>query len=402
VYSRDIRDSGKPDWQKDLYFDFLKPLIHAIDSNWPDEHDNWVVQVNAMKEGDLIKSHRDGDDICPQYAIGLGDYTGGLVETSQSKDYKNLKVQDIKHKVVKLDGRCFHKTTEIQCGVRFSIYFFKCYDLRFPKPQPILFPPLIVHEWCSWDSNDRIHSCGPRNLVDDTNDSMSAEEEARKRTRGEEACKQHHSELCNKQPEQEVQSNKRQRQAAADCLREHGGYVDIDGVETSTGKLRSCMQDALLNAAAQLGVAVDKVALFRTLPALARVNTSIQQLLDAPCVRESIEFSYVPRLLRMKGGPTHVLFNFKAGVFFVLATVHAKNNENHAFVYCADYHDKAHPLAVGAILCNRKDHPVRLLHASDRSTPESARNALDTFYYGNRVDILQVYRLHAKEKEGVP
>jgi hypothetical protein len=361
IYDQDLKLIGKAKWQKDLYFDHFLPLIHLIDDDWPDQDENWVAQLNAMIGGgyDKILAHTDPDDVCPQYAIGLGDYTGGLVQTWKGDIESVPKVsvkQDIKHKVVKLDG-CFpHQTTPFT-GKRSSLYFCKNYDSRYVT-SPTVFPPKVVYDFPAW----------PTTLEQSV--TLLPKKQRRKR----------------KAKRREHDINKT----------DNGGFVDLQGRETVSGAKRSCMQDAALNAAKQLGICIDRTMLYDQLPARTTVNRTLHELFSASCIQSTLNFLPLDKFHGRSGGPEFNLLKLiHSGVYFVLARVEAKTHENHAFVHDAGFHDETHPLAVGAIICNRKSSPVRMLEDADRNCVQSAREALNSFYSGNIVRVLNVYEVVA-------
>eukprot|EP01043_Picozoa_sp_COSAG02_P008945 COSAG02_NODE_296_length_25401_cov_7.672437_15_plen_105_part_00 len=58
VYVRPIRESGKPPWQKEMYYEHLKPLIEKVDPEYAKDED-YAVQVSVYDsdKGDFCKQH---------------------------------------------------------------------------------------------------------------------------------------------------------------------------------------------------------------------------------------------------------------------------------------------------------------------------------------------------------
>ena len=155
VYMRDpLESKSKPTWIKDIYVE-LRKVITLIDSKFAANGD-WSVQVNLSDDPNkLMKPHVDDKDMTHQYAIGLGDYTGGELATfREDATGKRTAVKlCIRNKVVKVDGRQWHVATKFK-GVRFSIYFFKLWQRNCRTKTGILFPPRIVYSFkCPTDNN---------------------------------------------------------------------------------------------------------------------------------------------------------------------------------------------------------------------------------------------------------
>ena len=187
-------------------------------------------------------------------------------------------------------------------------------------------------------------------------------------------------------------STRRRKAFAADVSRKlRSGYIDVPGISKATGGLRSCMQDAALNGAARIGVAVDKKTLYRECPVRRTTDRSIEQIEAAPCMG-GVAFEHV-NLHQSEGGAAAALVRITdGGVYMVLASVEGATTTMHAFVYDSGHVDEARPQVRGAIIDNRKRAPVRLLEASDRASVGASRAAIDTFF-GATTFVVQVYRV---------
>lgn len=120
----------------------------------------FIVQFAYMNANGFVKIHKDKEDISHQYALSLGEFTGATLrvyhknfrETNptersfqiQSGNYTDI---DYRNKVVKFDGRRAHEvvTDDFQ-GERFTIIYYKNYDHRKDRADPIFPYPEIVYE----------------------------------------------------------------------------------------------------------------------------------------------------------------------------------------------------------------------------------------------------------------
>ena len=144
--------------------------------------------------------------------------------------------------------------------------------------------------------------------------------------------------------------------------------------------------------ATRLGVFVSKSVLYAQVKPKRTKDTSSERLRAAPCL-SGIAFVRV-NLNHAPGGPTAALMmKVGEGVFFVVATIEGRSVTRHAFVYDSDYTDVSHKGAQGAMIDNRRTAPVRILDASDRSSPEKTREVVDAFFGNAATFVTQVFRL---------
>ena len=131
VYMRDVADSTKTPQQKALYAKACE-LLPLIDADYAGEYKDYVVNFSCMSEPELhyVKQHTDDDDIKFQYALVLGDCTGGELKVWDS--HGNEQVIDYKNKILKLDGRLPHEVLPFT-GRRYCIIWYKVFDRRMTQ-----------------------------------------------------------------------------------------------------------------------------------------------------------------------------------------------------------------------------------------------------------------------------
>ena len=124
----------------------------------------FVVQFAYMSGGGHVGWHKDGD-ISYQYAMSLGDFSGAYLRAylqdhkKSQKDSQMYYELDYKDKIVAFDGRLPHEVvTDNFRGERFTIIFYKTYDHRKTKPDPIMKEPHVVY------SNDQNTHVDPTHI----------------------------------------------------------------------------------------------------------------------------------------------------------------------------------------------------------------------------------------------
>ena len=149
--------------------------------------------------------------------------------------------------------------------------------------------------------------------------------------------------------------------------------------------LRSCLQDAILNCAMQLGVDINKKELYRQLPPDEHKNTDLSRAINAPAVKYSLKFTKM-NFDRIKGGMEYNLLRaVDCGVYLCLAEVQdyvygERKTEKHSFVYNSHYRNQNTPWTVGAVIDNRAHQPIYLIEEEDRSTKDKARKVFEDFF----------------------
>jgi hypothetical protein len=184
------------------------------------------------------------------------------------------------------------------------------------------------------------------------------------------------------------------------------GFIDVYGVEKATGpdgrEMSSCMQDAALNGAKQMGVDIDPKTMYKQCPPRRTKHTMVAEIESAPCVEEAIQLKYENHH-HTKGGPEYALLQVRTGgPRFVIGTVEGRKETEHAFIYDptgilpGPY--RAH---MGILIDNRGKAPVRIIEESDRSSVDMSRQAIDSFFTA-KTFISQVYEMRPAAAEPGP
>ena len=198
--------------------------------------------------------------------------------------------------------------------------------------------------------------------------------------------------VIRKKASNRASATRKKRTAKKANGRKKGGFRDVYGTKKATGIQRSCMQDAVVNGAKELGRTIDQQVLYTEVPLAVDSDVSLDAIQYADCVTKVMQFER-ENLHHMLHGPVYNLMNRSSGVYFVMTDLKDKDGDtsSHALIYNAnatlpdsDYR--------GVLIDNCGDSPVRYLEDSDRATKESARATLDSFLNAE-ARISQVYRL---------
>ena len=156
------------------------------------------------------------------------------------------------------------------------------------------------------------------------------------------------------------------------------------------GNLRSCAQDALVNAAKALGVRVTKKQVYdATLP--TEGDTEMGLIIDYAVNELGIQMDKKTQLCQIKGGPAYALLQKTQGVFVVELCISQSgmDDDYHNVVYDAGYQHVMYPGIHGAIIDNEKDTPVKFIEPSDRAEVQQARNVfLSLFPFASDVRVV--------------
>ena len=147
------------------------------------------------------------------------------------------------------------------------------------------------------------------------------------------------------------------------------------------GNLRSCAQDALINAAKALGVSVTKKRVYdATLP--TEGDTMMGLIVDYAVNELGIQMDKNTQLNQIKGGPEYALLQHTEGVFVVELCISQSgmDDDYHNVVYDADYQHVMYPGIRGAIIDNEKDTPVKFIEPSDRAEVQQARDVFHSLF----------------------
>jgi len=144
VYLRDVADSTKSPQQKILYTKACE-LLSLIDPDYAGDHKDFVINFSCMSKPiqHYVKKHTDAGDIQFQYALVLGDCTGGDLKLWDSRG--NEHVLNYHNKILKLDGRLPHEVMPFT-GRRYCIIWYKVFDRRMTRPAEIFEPAEIIYE----------------------------------------------------------------------------------------------------------------------------------------------------------------------------------------------------------------------------------------------------------------
>ena len=69
-----------------------------------------------------------------------------------------------------------------------------------------------------------------------------------------------------------------------------GGFIAVSGYKKSVGTFRRCMHDTVINGAKRLGIDINKKRLDKERPPRKTVDTSFEEIENAPVVQESLRF----------------------------------------------------------------------------------------------------------------
>ena len=145
-----LRDAALRDAKLTAYR-FAHDILQAVDPWFA--AGEYAVQFALMTAGGHVKWHTDRDDITYQVALSVGNFKGAYLRAytrkhkEQDKDSQPYIDIDYKDKIVKFDARLPHEVVLKNFeGERFTIIFYKGYDRRMTRPEPILPEPVFVYE----------------------------------------------------------------------------------------------------------------------------------------------------------------------------------------------------------------------------------------------------------------
>ena len=163
------------------------------------------------------------------------------------------------------------------------------------------------------------------------------------------------------------------------------GYIDLHTREKQEGTMRSCLQDAFINAGFIFGINISKQLLHQVPPKRTK-NTALSDILNSPVIKENFIFKRTSHFTTKKGGNEWVLLRHhqRTGVYIVWCTVEStkKINEYHAFVYNSDFSEWDGEQYYGAIIDNRENSYYRAFSHKDLIDVQSTRNSLSSYFCG--------------------
>ena len=119
VWMGDVPTSSKLSYQKELYRT-ASELLQLVDPEFAGIHGDYVVNFACMDDPRIhhVKWHKDSQDVSYQLAVNLGDFKGGELQVQSSDG--SARTFDVKHKVLKMDGRLPHRVLPFT-GQRFTV-----------------------------------------------------------------------------------------------------------------------------------------------------------------------------------------------------------------------------------------------------------------------------------------
>eukprot|EP01043_Picozoa_sp_COSAG02_P060622 COSAG02_NODE_7961_length_2771_cov_1.845808_2_plen_463_part_00 len=176
------------------------------------------------------------------------------------------------------------------------------------------------------------------------------------------------------------------------------GYIKFSGYKKTTKPpdVRSCLHDAIMNAATRVRVTIDKKKLWRQCKPVKTKERSFAEVVGTDEVSSKLSFTYV-NPDNAQGGNEAFLLSLKDGVYVVQSQIDGKTTSQHAFVYDArgtvPEVKKDH---CGMIIDNRKNKPIYLIEPKDRKDVDSKRGVLNKFWNVSkpgRVFVMHIYRV---------
>jgi hypothetical protein len=177
------------------------------------------------------------------------------------------------------------------------------------------------------------------------------------------------------------------------------GYIAVDGRDKSTGGVRACLHDAVINAAKQIGVTIDKLELLKQCSAV-KIDRTFEQVTSTEAVSTKVKFTNVNVDNAPGGNEVAMLSIEDGGVYVLQMQVDGKRTELHAGVYDSCGTLPGHGLHSGMLIDNRKKAPIYLIEPKDRASTKAKRDMLNDFYnvkHPGRVFVLQVWRIEPVE-----
>ena len=178
------------------------------------------------------------------------------------------------------------------------------------------------------------------------------------------------------------------------------GYIAVDGHGKSTGGVRRCLHDAVINAANRVGVAIDAKKLMQQCRAVATKDRTFHEVTSAEAVGLKVRFTNV-NVNNLPGGNEAALLSIEdGGVYVVQMQVDGKTAEFHACVYDSRGTLPRHKPHSGMLIDNRKRAPIYLIEPKDRASTQAKRDMLNDFYNvqkPGRVYVMQVWRIEPVE-----
>ena len=140
VFVRPVAQQKRSEAERGAY-ELASRVLRAIDPDYA--RGEYTVQFALMESECRVDKHKD-DDVSHQYAYSFGDFTGATLRVYDrgGRAYQDI---DYKDRILKFEGRNFHEVLANGFeGQRFSVIWYKNYDARQIRPDPLLETPEIV------------------------------------------------------------------------------------------------------------------------------------------------------------------------------------------------------------------------------------------------------------------
>ena len=178
---------------------------------------------------------------------------------------------------------------------------------------------------------------------------------------------------------------KRRKGILGSCESVSLGYIDLEVSEKQEGNIRSCIQDAFINAGFLFGKDISK-QLYKEVPPKRTKNTQLREILKSSVIKENFLFPPIQHFTNKKGGNEWLLLRYYVGtgVYIVYCTVESqkKVQEYHAFVYDSNFTEWEGKRYYGAIIDNRKHSYLRAFSHEDLIDINSTRKSLSSYFGG--------------------
>ena len=119
-------------------------------------------------------------------------------------------------------------------------------------------------------------------------------------------------------------------------------FLSDSGLRDAVGnlKLRSCLQDSVINSAPRIGKFLNKEKLYRQCPPRRVKNSHISEIEKCACVTNAMNITPISGIEEVKWGAASILRNVNDGVYICICNVHNVKYDlwkKHAFVYDKHY-----------------------------------------------------------------
>ena len=175
--------------------------------------------------------------------------------------------------------------------------------------------------------------------------------------------------------------SERKRKATGYVLINGSPYRDAEG----SPHQRSCLHDAIINAAPRVGEKIDQSELYRQCSPRRVMDTTTEELEKCECVSSVMNIAPGLDIEREKMGPLRIILRINDGVYVCICSVYSNIFEHwtqHAFFYDSYFTTKVNSACHGAIIENRRYAPICVMEEKDRETKNKLKIMLRNFFQG--------------------